>query len=171
MSGAVPLEIPVHILELDRWVDLACAIDAVAREPFPAVLDSSDPDAAGPRQTVLACRPVRILEATFPGDADPFEQLAALTRRYRITAGEATSYLPGWIGYFGYEAGHFIEELPDREAKAKKDALYQAGKIALALKNVDAAETHLTQLAELDFTYEDVSELLDKVAELRENGD
>ncbi len=112
MSGAVPLEIPVHVLELDRWVDPACAIDAVAREPFPAVLDSSNPDVAGPRHTVLACRPVRTLEATFPDDADPFERLAAITRRHHITIGEATPYVPGWIGYFGYEAGRYIESLP-----------------------------------------------------------
>ncbi len=64
-----------------------------------------------------------------------------------------------------------VEEIPDRDAKNKKEALRLAGKLAMALKDVDAAEIHLTALAGLDFTYKDVSALLDKVDELRENGD
>ena len=62
-----------------------------------------------------------------------------------------------------------IQEIPDRDADNKKRALYLAGRLAMALKDVDAAEKHLTTLAGLDFTYKDVSALLDKIAKLREN--
>ena len=62
-----------------------------------------------------------------------------------------------------------IKEMPEREADARKDLLYQAGKIAMAMKNIDLAEKHLTELAAMDFTYKDVSTLLDKIAELGEN--
>lgn len=62
-----------------------------------------------------------------------------------------------------------IEEIPDREEAHKKEALHRAGKLALVLKDVDTAEEHLTSLAELDFAYQDVSTLLDKIAELRKN--
>ena len=62
-----------------------------------------------------------------------------------------------------------IQEIPDRDADNKKRALYLAGRLALALKDLDAAEKHLTTLAGLDFTYKDVSALLDKIANLREN--
>jgi hypothetical protein len=41
--------------------------------------------------------------------------------------------------------------------------------LALALRDIDVAEKHLAALAALDFTYKDVSTLLDKVAKLREN--
>jgi tetratricopeptide (TPR) repeat protein len=60
-----------------------------------------------------------------------------------------------------------IQEIPDREASKKKEALHLAGKLSIALSNLDAAEKYLTTLAGLDFNYKDVSALLDKVAELR----
>jgi tetratricopeptide (TPR) repeat protein len=66
-----------------------------------------------------------------------------------------------------YEAA--IEEIPDRDADNKKRALYYAGRLAAAMKNVETAQKHLTTLASLDFTYKDVSALLDKIAKLREN--
>ncbi len=62
-----------------------------------------------------------------------------------------------------------IQEIPDRDADNKKRALYLAGRLAMALKDVETAEKHLTTLAGLDFTYKDVSALLDKIARLREN--
>ena len=62
-----------------------------------------------------------------------------------------------------------IQEIPDRDADNKKRALYLAGRLAMALKDLEAAEKHLTTLAGLDFTYKDVSALLDKIAKLREN--
>lgn len=63
-----------------------------------------------------------------------------------------------------------IEEIPDRDAKNKKKALYLAGKLALGLKELELAEKHLSVLAGLDFTYKDVPALLDKLAKLRKNG-
>jgi tetratricopeptide (TPR) repeat protein len=62
-----------------------------------------------------------------------------------------------------------IQEIPDRDADNKKRALYLAGRLAMAMKDLDAAEKYLTTLAGLDFTYRDVSALLDKIAKLREN--
>ena len=66
-----------------------------------------------------------------------------------------------------YEAA--IQDIPDRDADNKKRALYYAGRLSLALKDLEAAERHLAVLAGLDFTYKDVSALLDKIAKLREN--
>lgn len=62
-----------------------------------------------------------------------------------------------------------IKEIPDRDADNRKKAFYLAGRLALALGNLDHAEKHLSYLAGLDFTYKDVSKLLDKIAKLREN--
>jgi tetratricopeptide (TPR) repeat protein len=60
-----------------------------------------------------------------------------------------------------------IKEIPDREEEHKKDALYRAAKLAMALDDLDAAEAHLTHLAELDFAYRDVSAKLDAIVQLR----
>jgi len=62
-----------------------------------------------------------------------------------------------------------VEEIPERDIDNKKEALYLASKIALCLSDADAAEKHLTLLAAIDFTYKDVSALLDKLTELRKN--
>lgn len=64
-----------------------------------------------------------------------------------------------------------IEEIPNRDEKNKKEALYLAGRLALALNDLDTGEKHLAQLAALDFTYKDVSELLSKIARLHEEAD
>jgi tetratricopeptide (TPR) repeat protein len=62
-----------------------------------------------------------------------------------------------------------VQEIPDRDAENKKGALYRAGRLAMAMKDLDKAEKLLTTLAGMDFTYKDVSTLLDKIAKLREN--
>jgi tetratricopeptide (TPR) repeat protein len=64
-----------------------------------------------------------------------------------------------------------IEEIPDRDADNKKKALYLAGKLAVAMHDVDTGERHLSTLAGLDFGYKDVAALLDKIAEIRKNPD
>ena len=61
------------------------------------------------------------------------------------------------------------EEIPERDINNKKEALRLAGKIALTLGEIDAAEKQLSILAAKDFSYKDVSALLDKVAEVRKN--
>jgi len=59
-----------------------------------------------------------------------------------------------------------IEEIPDRDAANKKEALYQAAKLAMdEIKDNTAAEKHLSVLAGLDYTYKDVSALLAKIHE------
>jgi len=62
-----------------------------------------------------------------------------------------------------------IREIPERELDDKKKALYLVGKLAFGLKDLDKAEEHLTHLAEIDFAHKDVSSLLDKIREIREN--
>jgi tetratricopeptide (TPR) repeat protein len=61
-----------------------------------------------------------------------------------------------------------LELIPERNLDAFKVALYRAGRLALDLNNLDAADEHLGKLAGLDYTYEDVAELLDKVRQKRE---
>ena len=66
-----------------------------------------------------------------------------------------------------YEAA--IQEIPDRDAENRKKAIYLLGRLAMFLKDLDTAEKHLNALASLDFTYKDVSLLLDKIRKIREN--
>ncbi|MDO4549896.1 MAG: hypothetical protein Q4C96_01425 [Planctomycetia bacterium] len=56
-----------------------------------------------------------------------------------------------------------IDVIPDRDADNKKKAFYLAGKLALGLKEYDLAEKFLASLADMDFSYRDVSDLLEKL--------
>lgn len=62
-------------------------------------------------------------------------------------------------------------EIPEKDLESKKLALYWAGALAQALKDLGKAESLFTELAGYDFGYKDVSERLDKIAELRDKGD
>ena len=66
-----------------------------------------------------------------------------------------------------YEAA--IQDIPDRDAENKKLSLYLAGKMALRLEDIRAAEKHFNALAAVDFSYRDVRDLLDKIASMQDN--
>ncbi len=62
-----------------------------------------------------------------------------------------------------------VESLSEREMEQKKLAIYRVARLAWGLKDVDTAEKYATDLAGYDFSYRDVSELLDKIRAFREN--
>jgi len=64
-----------------------------------------------------------------------------------------------------------IKEIPDRDADNKKKALYLAAKLAFKLGDLDTAERHATTLAAMDFSYRDVAQLLDAIAQRRKGPD
>ena len=79
----------------------------------------------------------------------------------------ASNRSSSFLGKNHYEGA--IQEIPDRDAENRKEALRLAGRLALHLRNLDAATQYLGTLAAMDYTYKDVAELLDKLARLREN--
>jgi tetratricopeptide (TPR) repeat protein len=64
-----------------------------------------------------------------------------------------------------------VTEIPDREVETRKSVLYRVGKLAAFMRNFELAEKYLNELAGLDFGYKDVSDLLDKLSRLREDGE
>ncbi len=62
-----------------------------------------------------------------------------------------------------------VEQLTDQQLEYKKKAYYLGAKLALGLKKYDLAEELASQLAEIDFSYKDVSDLLDKIAQRSQN--
>jgi len=55
------------------------------------------------------------------------------------------------------------EAISNQDLDRHKQALYLTAKLAAALKEFDKAEKYATQLAGIDFSYKDVSDLLDKI--------
>jgi len=96
-------------------------IAALAERRAPAVLDSADTAPGRGRFTIAAWDPVHTF-ACSEGSEDPFETLGDLLRAGggRVEwdgseVPEAARVFPGgWIGYFAYEAGRFVESLPAR---------------------------------------------------------
>ncbi len=95
-------------------------IAAVAGQREPAVLDSAATGPGRGRFTIVACDPVVSLSWSSAG-RDPFEGLRSRLKAIPplpvpiSQAPEPVEIFPcGWIGYFAYEAGRFIERLPAR---------------------------------------------------------
>jgi tetratricopeptide (TPR) repeat protein len=67
-----------------------------------------------------------------------------------------------------YEAA--LELFTNRDEEAKKHALYWSGKVALlGTRDLEKADKLLNTLAGLDFSYKDLSVLLDKLQQMRQN--
>ena len=56
------------------------------------------------------------------------------------------------------------------QGESKKKALYLATKLAIGLKDYEKADTYANQLAAIDFSYKDIGDLLDKIANYNHNG-
>jgi len=75
------------------------------------------------------------------------------------------------IKQFHLAMKHFeqaAQEIPDRDQDEKKLAFYRAGKLAMGLKDLPKAEKYLTTLASMDYTYRDVSDLLERLHRMLE---
>ncbi|MDO4558160.1 MAG: hypothetical protein Q4C47_04260 [Planctomycetia bacterium] len=62
-----------------------------------------------------------------------------------------------------------IEEITERDPDNRKRTLYLAGKLAVYLGDLDNGEKWLSELAKMDFAYKDVSALLDRILQMRQN--
>ncbi len=127
------------------------ALEALAAQPGPAMLESSALDERYGRYSVLGCRPARIIRLVDGRLADSDGRdlpgttvLEALRAALSVVTADGTlpiPYGPGWIGYIGYEFGRHIERLPGR---AVRDTALPDLHLALydALAVYDAIDRH-----------------------------
>ncbi|MCG8583507.1 MAG: tetratricopeptide repeat protein [Pirellulales bacterium] len=62
-----------------------------------------------------------------------------------------------------------INEAGVREVEYKKKALHRAGTLAMRDEDYEKANRYISECADMDFAYQDIAKLLDKLKELREN--
>ena len=93
-------------------VSLACLTEVVAAKSLPAILGGND---SVEGQSIFAAEPVEVFEFSLH-QSTPFEKLRNVLSKYQLTKKKGSDtfsgFSCGWIGYFGYELGQFIEKLP-----------------------------------------------------------
>ena len=107
-----PIGCRSHVRPAAGPVDLSALARVVAAKDRPAILGGNT-SVRG--MSIFAAEPVKTFEF-FLHETDPFEKLDAFLRKYPLKepCGSTGGFCGGWIGYFGYELGRFIEALPQR---------------------------------------------------------
>ena len=94
-------------------VSLSSLSEVISQKDNPAILGGND---SVQGQSIFAAEPVEVFEFALH-ENQPFERLQAILSKYRLKEKGSDTFLRfccGWIGYFGYELGRFIEVLPGR---------------------------------------------------------
>lgn len=106
------------------------------RQPHPAVLESLAATGGYGRYSIFAFDPVEIVEVPFDARYGPLQHFAARTEKYPQINGASLDvpFCGGWIGYIGYEAGLYRDNIPpanknDLEWPLLRFALYDAAAI------------------------------------------
>ncbi|QEG32786.1 tetratricopeptide repeat protein [Bythopirellula goksoeyrii] len=116
---------------------------------------------------------VRLKRAGKPKEAIPHLQAARSDPQRRVQVllelGECFQKIEQYkLALASYEQA--LEACDEPDSETRRLALYRAGVLATGMKEFDRAESHLTELAGLDFAYRDVSDRLDKINKLRNSG-
>ncbi len=101
--------------KLDVDVLLASVSEVFSRLEFPSILGGNDGDCAGNQFSVWAGVPLEVFEIGC-GVRDVFDKLKATLDKYSVDCSDsglpAGMFCCGWIGYFSYDLGRCIENVP-----------------------------------------------------------
>ena len=109
-----PIPCRPHLRPGNVKADLDSLAQVVAAKDAPAILGGN---ASVKGVSIFAAEPIETF-AFHLNESRPFEKLRRFLSRYTLTPTDWPKGLfsGGWIGYFGYELGRFIETLPQRAA-------------------------------------------------------
>jgi para-aminobenzoate synthetase component I len=99
-----------HVRPLGQSVCADALIEALSRMDNPAILGGNR---SVQGQSIFTAKPLEIFECRLD-QPDPLGQLAAALSQYQMPPSENKLFTAGWIGFFAYELGRFIETLPGR---------------------------------------------------------
>ncbi len=109
-----------HVRPVRNGAALAALAETISQKENPAVLGGN---ASVRGCSIFAAEPVEVFAFRLDEER-PFERLAGVLSKYQLAAPTEKGSDPfscgagvfwgGWIGYFGYELGRFVERLPGR---------------------------------------------------------
>ena len=116
-AGSVPCKL--HCRRIRAAADLPALSELFARQKFPSILGGNVAIADTGGFSYWAADPKEVFEFK-AGQTEPFVKLRKILTKYKIgDCRHAPAELPegeifrgGWIGYFSYELGGYIEKLP-----------------------------------------------------------
>ncbi|MHC5083674.1 MAG: aminodeoxychorismate synthase component I [Planctomycetota bacterium] len=128
-------------------IPLASLSEVLASKRNPAILGANP---SVQTASIFTAEPVEVFQFALTED-NPFEKLRDALSRYQTADGsiQSKTFPGGWIGFFGYELGRFIETLP---GCAENDTTFPVIRLAFYDKAViyDHAENQY-QLLALDY--------------------
>ena len=160
LRGSTTLEAEATVEPLDLPNPPAALLGLLDDAAEPALLDSSAFHEGYGRFSVLACCPLDVLSLrdgalrdragnvlASGSDRAIWSVIARALSPIRLTRRPHAAYLPGWIGYVGYEVGRHIEALPgaafrDTSLPDLRLAFYDA----ILLQDALTGETSLVEL-------------------------
>ncbi|WP_054016762.1 aminodeoxychorismate synthase component I [Pseudoalteromonas sp. R3] len=114
-----------NYIELDISLSTIEVFDTLASAPLAILLDSSDAKHENSRFDIMSINPVCVLEARegqFFLDGTCVERDGFTIMQEKLAELEAIShsdvpFCGGWLGYFGYDLGRYIESMPQSAAQ------------------------------------------------------
>ncbi len=109
----------IHYKRIHTSTSIEALSETFSARPLPAILGGNPAKAKADGFSYWAAEPKEVFEFTSP-QTDPFALLQRVLRRYHLADAEKTdfplagAFCGGWIGYFGYELGRYIERLSQR---------------------------------------------------------
>jgi para-aminobenzoate synthetase component 1 len=108
----------LHYRQIPTEVNLAGLTEVFAARSFPSILGGNDSPTQANRFSYWAAEPKQVFVFR-AGQAEPFDRLRQVLGRYRLDERDCGRlprgmFCGGWVGYFSYELGRFIEQLPEQ---------------------------------------------------------
>jgi para-aminobenzoate synthetase component 1 len=109
----------VHYKRIPTSTSIEALSETFSARPSPSILGGNPAKANADGFSYWTAEPKEVFEFT-SAQADPFSQLQRVLSRYRLGDAKRTdfplagAFCGGWIGYFSYELGRYIERLPER---------------------------------------------------------
>lgn len=120
MATNRPILCTPHVRPVRNGAALTALTEVISQKENPAVLGGN---ASVRGYSIFAAEPLEVFEFRLD-EQQPFEKLTARLSTYRLKEGKTAKKVSdpfnsdffggGWIGYFGYELGRFVETLPGR---------------------------------------------------------